>query len=98
MPELFAQGPRSVAVNIGVVFNWLANFIVGQLFPPLQVRTPVSFLKTIGPISLDLKDRHQWWGREFRCSLSLNMVKLFSKAIINVLYHKIANDAPYILI
>ena len=33
------------------------------------------------------KDRHQWWGREFRCSLSLNMVKLFPKAIINVLYH-----------
>ena len=34
-----------------------------------------------------LKDRHQWWGREFRCSLSLNMDKLFPKAIINVLYH-----------
>ena len=45
-----------------------------------------------------IKDRHQWWRREFRCSLSLNMVKLFPKAIINVLYHLIANDAPYILI
>ena len=26
-------------------------------------------------------------GREFRCSLSLNMDKLFPNAIINVLYH-----------
>ena len=34
-----------------------------------------------------LKDRYQWWGREFRCSLSLNMDKLFPKAMINVLYH-----------
>ena len=37
--------------------------------------------------SSEFKDRHQWWGREFRCSLSLNMDKLFPKAIINVLYH-----------
>ena len=36
---------------------------------------------------LTFKDRHQWWGREIRCSLSLNMDKLFPKAIINVLYH-----------
>ena len=34
-----------------------------------------------------VKDRHQWWGREFRCSLLLNMDKLFPKAIIYVLYH-----------
>ena len=34
-----------------------------------------------------LEDRHQWWGREFRCSLLLNMDKLFPKAIIYVLYH-----------
>ena len=33
------------------------------------------------------KDRHQWWGRGFRCSLSLNMDRLFPKAIIYVLYH-----------
>ena len=32
-----------------------------------------------------LKDRHQWWGRGFRCSLSLNMDKLFPKAIMYVL-------------
>ena len=32
-------------------------------------------------------DRHQWWGRGFRCSLSLNMDKLFPKAIMYVLYH-----------
>ena len=34
-----------------------------------------------------VKDRHQWLGREFQCSLSLNMDKLFPKVIINVLYH-----------
>ena len=34
-----------------------------------------------------LKDRHQWWGRGFRCSLSLNMDKLFPKAIMYVLYY-----------
>ena len=27
------------------------------------------------------KDRHQWWRREFRCSLSLSMDKLFPMAI-----------------
>ena len=35
----------------------------------------------------ELKDRHQWWGREFRCSLLLNMDQLFPKVIIYVLYH-----------
>ena len=34
-----------------------------------------------------LKDRDQWLGREFRGSLSLNMDKLFLKAIIYELYH-----------
>ena len=34
-----------------------------------------------------LKDRHQWWGRGFWCSLSLNMDTVFPKAIICVLYH-----------
>ncbi|CAH1788379.1 unnamed protein product [Owenia fusiformis] len=34
--ELFSQGPRPVAVSIGVVINWLANFVVGLSFPPLQ--------------------------------------------------------------
>ena len=33
------------------------------------------------------KDRYQWWGHEFRHSLSLDMDKLFPKAIIYVLYH-----------
>ena len=36
--ELFAQGPRAAAVNIGVALNWLANFFVGLTFPSLQVR------------------------------------------------------------
>ena len=28
-----------------------------------------------------LKDRHQWWRRDFRCSLSLSMDKLFPMAV-----------------
>lgn len=35
--ELFTQGPRPAAVSIGVLINWLANFVVGQTFLPLQV-------------------------------------------------------------
>ena len=31
------------------------------------------------------KDRHQWWGRGFWCSLSLNMDKIFPKAIISII-------------
>ena len=34
-----------------------------------------------------IKDRHQWLGREFRGSLSLNMDRLFLNAIIYELYH-----------
>lgn len=41
--ELFAQGPRPLAVAIGVVVNWLANFAVGLAFPFMQVLwLPVS--------------------------------------------------------
>ena len=35
--ELFAQGPRSAAVSVSVLVNWLANFTVGLVFPELQV-------------------------------------------------------------
>ena len=37
MAELFAQGPRSAAVSISVLVNWLANFTVGLVFPELHV-------------------------------------------------------------
>ena len=41
-----------------------------------------------GPMLLvDFKNRLQWWGHEFRCSLSLDMDRLFPKAIIYMLYH-----------
>ena len=30
----------------------------------------------------DMKDRNQWWGHDFRCSLSLDMNKMFTKVII----------------
>ena len=36
---------------------------------------------------LSIKDRHQWWGREFWCFLSSNMDELFPKPIIYKLYH-----------
>ncbi|KAK0065354.1 solute carrier family 2 facilitated glucose transporter member 1 [Biomphalaria pfeifferi] len=34
--EMFAQGPRSAAVSVSVVINWLCNFAVGLVFPILQ--------------------------------------------------------------
>ncbi|XP_076452009.1 solute carrier family 2, facilitated glucose transporter member 3-like [Babylonia areolata] len=34
--ELFAQGPRSAAVSVSVLINWLSNFTVGLVFPVLQ--------------------------------------------------------------
>ena len=37
--------------------------------------------------SADVKDRHQWWGHDFRCSLTLDMDKLLPKAMIYILYH-----------
>ena len=33
---------------------------------------------------VSLKDKHQWWGHEFRCSLSLDMDKLFPKALMYI--------------
>ena len=35
--ELFAQGPRTAAISIAVLVNWFCNFLVGILFPPMQV-------------------------------------------------------------
>ena len=37
--ELFNQSARGMATSIAVVTNWSANFLVGLLFPPLQVCT-----------------------------------------------------------
>ncbi|XP_074661294.1 solute carrier family 2, facilitated glucose transporter member 1-like [Tubulanus polymorphus] len=34
--ELFSQGPRAAAISIGVLVNWLSNFIVGLSFKPLK--------------------------------------------------------------
>lgn len=43
--ELFSQGPRPAAVAIAGVVNWLANFIVGLVFPSMQAAlTPYTFL------------------------------------------------------
>ena len=38
-------------------------------------------------VGTPLKDRHQWWGRELRYSLSLDMDKLFPKATLYIVYH-----------
>ena len=83
--------------------QWNAFLIKGthnqsQRLQTKIIKTPFSI--QIFSINLTLgtvKDRHPWWGREFWCSLLLNMDKLFPKAIINVL-PMIANDTPYILI
>ncbi|KAK6177616.1 hypothetical protein SNE40_015678 [Patella caerulea] len=34
--ELFTQGPRTAAVSVAVLVNWLSNFVVGFVFPILQ--------------------------------------------------------------
>lgn len=35
--ELFSQGARAAAVSIAGVANWLSNFVVGLMFPSMQV-------------------------------------------------------------
>ena len=43
---------------------------------------------TIGMLTAgSFKDRHQWLGREFRCSLLISMDKLFPKDILCIIYH-----------
>lgn len=43
--ELFSQGPRPAAVGIAGVVNWMANFLVGLVFPSMQrALTPYTFL------------------------------------------------------
>ena len=49
--ELFSQGPRPAAVSIAVAVNWSANFIVGLVFPILNVGTLPSLLKLLQIIS-----------------------------------------------
>ncbi|XP_033763948.1 solute carrier family 2, facilitated glucose transporter member 1-like [Pecten maximus] len=47
--ELFAQGPRSAAVSLSVLTNWLANFTVGVSYPEIQKEiTSYSFLPFVG--------------------------------------------------
>ena len=41
--ELFSQAPRPAAVAIAGVVNWLSNFVIGLVFPSLQVRS-LSFI------------------------------------------------------
>lgn len=40
--ELFSQGPRPAAMSIAVLVNWMANFLVGIVFPILKVRPQIS--------------------------------------------------------
>ena len=35
--ELFPQSSRAAAVSIAGVANWMSNFVVGLVFPSLQV-------------------------------------------------------------
>jgi len=49
--ELFDVGPRPAAVSLGSVFNWGGNFLVGMMFPSLQVAIgPYVFLVFVGCI------------------------------------------------
>ena len=35
--EMFSQGPRAPAISVCVFTNWLANLVVGLVFPQLQI-------------------------------------------------------------
>ena len=35
--EMFSQGPRAPAISVCVFTNWLANLLVGLVFPQLQI-------------------------------------------------------------
>ena len=35
--ELFSQGPRPAAMSISVLVNWIFNFLVGYVYPFMQV-------------------------------------------------------------
>lgn len=51
--ELFAQGPRSAAVSLSVLTNWLANFTVGASYP--EIKTAIhaySFLPFVAMLFL----------------------------------------------
>ena len=45
--EMFSQGPRPAAMSITAVVNWLANFAVGQSFPPMQVILMIKAMQAI---------------------------------------------------
>ena len=40
--ELFSQGSRDAAVSVAGVVNWFANFLVGIVFPSIQVTRVIS--------------------------------------------------------
>ena len=52
------------------------------------LKTSIHCAKTSleGSVSHNVKDRHQWLGRELQCLLSWCVDKLFSKAIIYIVY------------
>lgn len=45
--ELFLQSARPTATSIAVALNWLGNFVVGLLFPTLQVNFYLCVLQLI---------------------------------------------------
>ena len=72
------------------MFNVLFPILeyLSHSFPDFQmicsIRMGIKF-HGICSTKFSVKDRQQWLGREFRCSLSLDMDKLFPKAIMCVL-------------
>lgn len=45
--ELFSQGPRPAAMSITVTINWFANFVVGLVFPQMQVSILVGIIQSL---------------------------------------------------
>ena len=84
-PSLLKIKERKKSCCIMFIANSSFHMIVGSVF---AVTTPNCHGKRQScKFHGSIKDRHQWLGLEFRGSLSLNMDKLFLKAIIYELYH-----------
>ena len=73
--ELFNQSARGMATSIAVVTNWSANFLVGLLFPPLQVCTflQVFIHKLIQMLNLQFIYSSSQWD------LTFSLFSLYSK-------------------
>ena len=94
--ELFNQSARGMATSIAVVTNWSANFLVGLLFPPLQVCTfqifyekSIYIIKSLLIYDLSISARNGTLRfRHFHCTPSaLHHLRILASARNEKSYH-----------